>query len=294
MRHPWLARYVPDLADMVHAADAPDESADVVLWTVPPFVWRRASDEFGRKGHDRSTGGRLDMPVRVQWDGPSVSKQPAERTGRAVGPGIDERVRARPVGRSAGEIRADGWRGRWSLFVELEVWAGEQVARAAAARHKDMAASRGSGADAMWPALDSLALESISSALMVADGGAFERMCALLVRPTCFERTDPLRWIRMTLAREADQEICRALGDVWTGPRLRRLAAADPHLTEESIAARFNAGHVRQVTVRQVRRALRAGRARRVPLGHDLSDVIDQLASSPSAEDVLLGAASWA
>ena len=163
MRHPWLARYVPDLADMVHAADAPDESADVVLWTVPPFVWRRASDEFGRKGHDRSTGGRLDMPVRVQWDGPSVSKQPAERTGRAVGPGIDERVRARPVGRSAGEIRADGWRGRWSLFVELEMWAGEQVARAAAARHKEMAASRGSGADAMWPALDSLALESISS-----------------------------------------------------------------------------------------------------------------------------------
>lgn len=299
MRHPWLARWAPVLEAMIQAADVPEGLDDRErVWAVPAFMWVAAPEVMGRKGRDRASGGRLDVPVRIQWDGGgTVCTTVGGRRGLAVGPGVDRPVRAVGVEAAAGAVRAAGREARWRLFGEVELWAGEQVARAAAVRRREIAEARGlADVDVGLPALDEVALEGIASDLMVAEGGAFERMCRLMVRPSCFERTDPLRWLRMTLAREADQAVGRALGDVWTGPRLRRLAARHPHLSEKGVAARFNATHARQVSAAQVRRALDAGRARRVPLGHDLADVIDELVSVPSAEDVALGLGgrSWA
>ncbi|MBW3068950.1 hypothetical protein GZ998_05410 [Actinomyces sp. 594] len=291
-RHPWLARWAPALEAMIQAADLPEGLGDgESVWVVPAWMWVTAPAAMGRKGYDRVSGGRLGVPVRVQWDaGGTVSPRSGDRRGRAVGPGIDQPVQAAGAETTAGAVRVAGEEARWSLFSEVEVWAAGQVERAAAARRREIAEAHGhADVDTGPPPLDEVALEGITSDLMVAPGGAWERMCRLMVRPGCFERTDPLRWLRMTLAREADQAVGRALGDVWTGPRLRRLAAAHPHLSVEGVAERFNAGHVRQVTAGQVRRALEAGRARRVALNHDLAEGIDALAVSPSAEDVALG-----
>ncbi|MDO4243516.1 MAG: hypothetical protein Q4C85_07135 [Actinomyces sp.] len=283
---------------MIQAADLPEGLGDRErVWTVPAFMWVAAPEVMGRKGRDRASGGRLDVPVRIQWDGGgTVWVTAGARRGQAVGPGVVRPVVAPGVEATAGDVRAAGWEARWRLFGEVEPWAGEQVARAAAVRRREIADARGLADVDVGPALDEVALEGIASDLMVAEGGAFERMCRLMARPSCFERTDPLRWLRMTLAREADQAVGRALGDVWTGPRLRRLAALHPHLSEEGVAARFNATHARQVSAAQVRRALDAGRGRQVPLRHDLADVIDELVSVPSAEDVALeaGGRSWA
>ena len=279
VRHPWLARFVPELEALVSAADLDPHTPDeAVVWRVPAFTWAPGTSEQGRKG-----AGRL-MPFRVHWN--VLSDTPGTRTGRAVGPGVLLDSTAEPSPVAASQLRHEAASARWVLFDELSTWAPKAVAAAHAVRSAEVASNQ--GAEDV-PLLDAPALEAVVDELMLGEHGLFERMLALVVRPSCFDRVDPERWVRTMLRREADQAIGRAIGDVPPGPRVRRLAAAHRDEPLERIVRLYNNGISRSNRIAPARaaRALLVGLA--VPMRLREERLMGALPHVPSAEDVYLG-----
>lgn len=279
-RHPWLARFVPALEALVAVSElGPGAPGGSVVWRVPAFTWVTGTREHGCKGR-----GRL-MPVRVHWR--VLSDGPVVREGRAVGPGVVLDVTAKPEPVEAGRLREEAEEARWRLFSELGPWASKAVVAAHAVRSAEVAASRGVREA---PLLDALALEAVADELMVGDHGFFIRMLSLVVRPECFDRVDPERWVRTMLRRDADQAVGRAVGDVLPGPQVRRLAARHPGESLEEIVALYNRGvasRSNRIAPARAARALLVGRA--VPVCVSEECLVAVTPPAPSAEDVCLG-----
>lgn len=281
-RHPWLARFVPALDALVAVSELdPCASDEAVVWRAPAFTWAPGTGEQGRKG-----AGRL-MPLRVHWN--VLSGGPGVRTGSAVGPGVLLDVEAEPDPVTVSRLRSAAGDARWALFRELDFWAAKAVASAHAVRSAEVASNRGVED---VPLLDPPALEAVADELMVGEHGFFKRMLDLIVRPACFDRVDPLRWIRTMLRRDADQAVGRAIGDVLPGPRIRRLAAehrgGEP-LNLDRIIALYNRGVSRSNRVGAARaaRALLVGGLAPARLSEER--LMALLPFSPGAEDVYLG-----
>ena len=139
VRHPWLARFVPELEALVSAADLDPHTPDeAVVWRVPAFTWAPGTSEQGRKG-----AGRL-MPFRVHWN--VLSDTPGTRTGRAVGPGVLLDSTAEPSPVAASQLRHEAASARWVLFDELSTWAPKAVAAAHGLRTSEAAPRARGGA----------------------------------------------------------------------------------------------------------------------------------------------------
>ena len=278
-RHPWLARFVPDVDARVAASELnPDTPDEVEMWRVPAFTWAPGTSIQGRKGK-----GRL-MPFRIHWN--VLSDSPAPRTSTAVGPGASFDVTAEPEPVAVGQLRHEAEAARWRLFSELNSWVSKAVVAAHAVRSAEIASSRNIRD---VPLLDSPALEAVADELMVGDHGFFSRMLPLIVRQTCFDKVDPERWMRTMLRRDADQAVGRAVGDVLPGPRVRRLASKLPGGSLDEIVELYNRGVSRSNRIAPARAACALLIGRTAPEHIDDERLADALPHAPSAEDVCLG-----
>lgn len=225
---PVAARLVEDLAAMVLAADTAGVAR--AAWVVDPFVVLPAPASRGvREGED--------MPYRVDLSSVVVGG-PGTVTARARGPRVDRLVEL--TARCVDPRRAAdaGEAARWDLFELVEPMAVAAVARAHDRRVAEVASATGREP---VPLADDIALEAVVNRMMTAPGGSFERITRLVLSPSRFHRVGPARWLRATVAREAWQEVGRAIGDVRPGPRLRLLAQTMSGASHAEVAAAYSA-----------------------------------------------------
>lgn len=242
--------------------DAGLDEGDYGLFELPSWSWAEPAIPLGRKALARD-GGTLRMPVRISWDMGPVVLVPAgsEVTVRwdATGlgrkgtastvlattpsagsmsasdlPGLDGPIPSRvhamviPSTRARRELERlveAGTTAWWELLSEIEGFARQEVGSAAGRVAADIA-----GHDHV--VLDPVALDAIVDSMMFgAEGEKGQagqgRVIAMLeraMRPHEFKAVEPTRWLRMTLARDAEAEVRRAIGDPHIGRKVRSMA----------------------------------------------------------------------
>lgn len=216
-----------------------------------------------RNSDHAARGSRLLMPFRLVWDVPPVLLVPAGSTftarWRATGPGYSAAgvltitaadspsadaapVQACvPADRSEAEVLAPvleagrlsrelsalqdgGAQGQW----ELVEWITPQVTRLLVKAHSSMSKSLAEElgtAERCW--LDEESLRQLSDVMLFGTGdreGSVNRWIALAMKPSAFDRCDPLRHQQVHLARDARQEVRACIGDPRAGSKIRQLA----------------------------------------------------------------------
>lgn len=77
MRHPLIETVTDDIARVIWARDAdqtlPERPQRLQqIYVLPIWAWGRSRIDVGRKDRDRTGGGRLDMPIRLDWSIPTI------------------------------------------------------------------------------------------------------------------------------------------------------------------------------------------------------------------------------
>jgi hypothetical protein len=162
------------------------------------------------------------------------------------GSGLPEQVTAPAVSRAAmahqlARIAAAGRAARWDLLQLLEPYTRAAVIKAHSRVSIEVA---GAASTSSRPAvLDETDLEVVTDALLLgADGersSPVNRMLDRCLRPDTFRRVDPLRYIAVTLRRDAEQEIRRRIGDPRIGSKIRALHRRHPGITLPDLIARY-------------------------------------------------------
>jgi len=246
---------------------------------LPCWRWAEPAADVGRKAR-AADGGTLLLPVRVDWQpGPLLlvpRGQPVRASWRAVGLGLDgdgaavlactahpgsrldpgtglpEQRTGRAVSRMAiaeelARVAAAGRAARWELMAMLEPYVRAAVIRA----HSRVAIEvAGPGTGSSRPSvMDDTDLDAVVDMLLLGEGsggpGPVARLLDRCLRPDTFRRVDPLRYIAVTLRRDAEQEIRRRIGDPRIGPKVRALHRQYPGLTLPDLVAVYREQHPR-------------------------------------------------
>ena len=283
-RHGWLDELCGHLQAAIWAADAAGLLADRSGWpvrgavvTLPCWRWAVPAADVGRKAR-AADGGTLLLPARVAWQPGAVALVPRGRpvavSWRAAGLGLDERggallactphpgVRQDPgtglpdrvtaaaasrtrMAHDLARVVAAGRAARWDLLQLLEPYVRAAVIRG----HARVAAEVAGGTTSSRPVvLDDTDLEVVIDALLLGEGerpGPVARMLDRCLRPDTFARVDPLRYIAVTLRRDAEQEIRRRIGDPRIGRKIRALHRLHPGISLPDLVERYRALHPR-------------------------------------------------
>lgn len=264
MRHGWMDSWcgylsrvlAGDAASALLAAELPLRAGVVVL---PSWVWESPQIDVGRKDHAQG-GGRLRLPIRVQWDSGPVQVVPlgdtvktfwqaeglgiaqAGQTSISCTPGskespqhvlgvppdsviVEDVPRSDLVAKLAAMVQ-DGAVARWEAVGLLETYVSSAVSKAHAYISKDVG-----GADAP-PLLDQIALDEVCDQMVVGSIERGEDRSPLLrivdnsLRPEAYLRVDPARAAQLALRRDAQQLVRRKVGDPKAGSKIRALARA--------------------------------------------------------------------
>ncbi|XKH58611.1 hypothetical protein LG293_16295 (plasmid) [Citricoccus nitrophenolicus] len=115
----------------------------------------------------------------------------------------------------------------WQLVLGLEQFVGSTVRKAHAAVSHDISRLTGK----VQPVLHETGVEQVVNKMMFGapEDGQTEsapvmRMVELCLRPNCFAKVDPLRYLHINLRRDAEEEIRKSIGDPRIGSKIRRLA----------------------------------------------------------------------
>ena len=269
----WAAAAADLLTDRAHW---PTRAAVLAL---PCWRWAEPAADVGRKAR-AADGGTLLLPVRIHWQpGPLLlvpRGQPVRAAWRAAGLGLDgdgaavlactphpgarldpgtglpEQVTGRAVSRAAiaeelAGFAAAGRPARWDLLAMLEPYVRSAVTRA----HSRVAIEvAGPGSGSSRPSvLDDTDLDAVVDMLLLGGDtggpGPVARLLDRCLRPDTFRRVDPLRYIAVTLRRDAEQEIRRRIGDPRIGPKIRALHRQHPALPLPDLVARYREQHPR-------------------------------------------------
>ena len=326
-RHGWLDELCGHLQAAIWAAGAADLLADRATWptrgavlTLPCWRWAVPAADVGRKSR-AADGGTLLLPARVAWDPgagvlvPQGRSVPASwRTaGLGLGDGggallactrhpevrldprtwLPDRVTATAATRTGmahdlARITAAGRAARWDLLQMLEPYVRSAVVRG----HARVAAEVAGESNHSGPrvVLDDTDQEVVIDTLLLGEGagpGHVARMLDRCLRPGTFTRVDPLRYIAVTLRRDAEQEIRRRIGDPRIGRKVRALHRLHPGICLPDLVERYRALHPQdRLTPRQAAAALetslrvrvgvdeafRPARQRRTAAGHRRAD----------------------
>lgn len=226
-KHPVLAQICAWLSDLVAGAAALSADPADGPWAVRPvFDWVGADPSMGRKG--RSPDG---TPYLV----------PVRRTGPVLVPyPYGEETFTQSV------LAERSHRAWWSLITWLEPYVRDALRTAhAAVRHEI------GGAEPCEPLLDDTTIAHLGDLMMFADGdevSAVERMIDRCTREHTFDRVDPLRYMAVTLRRDAETAVRRHIDDPDIGRKVRALArelqTTDPQALLDAYGARWPADHV--------------------------------------------------
>ncbi|NDL60237.1 hypothetical protein [Phytoactinopolyspora mesophila] len=268
---------------------------------LPVWWWAVPGIDVGRKGR-ASDGGRLLLPVRLDWDGAElVILRAGERIIRsfsAVGLGHrrygEARIRVTEAGELAGtctdadevprevlssstrdvsadleRLVEDGDTARWEILLSLDRHVERSVARAHAAVAAEVA---GPGAEVRMVCAPG-ELEVIATEMAFGSDlspSPLERIVDRIARPGTLVRVDPLRYIAASLRRDAEQLIRRRIGDPHVGPRIRAVAREHGLTDLEQICAVYNSTHSSdRIGVERARSAMAVARGKAtVPLEH--------------------------
>ena len=157
--------------------------------------------------------------------------------------GLPDRVTAHAASRTGmahdlARIAAAGRAARWDLLQLLEPYVRAAVIRGHARVAAEVA---GATSTSSRPAvLDDTDLEVVADALLLGEGagpGPVARMLDRCLRPDTFRRVDPLRYIAVTLRRDAEQEIRRRIGDPRIGRKIRALHRQHPGISLPDLVA---------------------------------------------------------
>lgn len=249
---------------------------------LPVWAWAPPVLDVGAKSRARD-GGTLSMPVRLEFAGGPVRLlapgSPARVSFTAVGLGhrTSGQATLHPVCPGGPRVGEDGRRlcgGIDSLHLPERLWypvlAGAQVraelSRLAEEGHLARwevvtslerhvasavgAAARRVSAEIGGPVreLDETALAGLADELVLGTGqgpGPVLRMVDRALEPGRFARVDPQRWVRVTLARDAEQALRRRLADPWVGAKIRAVARELGTEDVEAVVREYNRRHPR-------------------------------------------------
>ncbi|WP_062379250.1 hypothetical protein [Demequina pelophila] len=253
-RHAWLDAFCADLETAIHGRDAAalDEPAtDAAIVTLPVWTFLEPRVDVGRKALDPQ-GGTYDLPVRIDWDGPTVlALAPGEEVTvgwrlaglgytdsgtTTVRAGLSERVddalgvpasigasvRARvAAGARLAELVEAGKGARWAAHMRLEPYAEKAMRRAVPAVSRAIA-----GDDDAQNLFDEQATETLLNRMTLGEGDKPGRLGALLDRcleARTFVRVDPLAYVSRALRRDAEDMVRQEVGDPRVGGRVREI-----------------------------------------------------------------------
>ena len=270
-RHPDLEVLCDRLERIIHgraaeeliAAGIPAETGIVAL---PVWLWAEALIGMGRKDFDARNGGKLLMPVRIEWESSPVlapGTDTVELNWRARGAGHRTAGQARivhvqsgdilgkpegvpslsepvftasgPAGKAAAilqQLADDGKAAVWEIVRGIE----SHVERLIHTAHAAVSHEIGLTAGISRPVLDETGLQQVLDRMMlgwidekgVEQRGSVFRLIDLCTAPGRFVKVDPLMYMTTHLRRDAEAEIRRSLDDPHIGPKIREVARRLP------------------------------------------------------------------
>lgn len=75
---------------------------------------------------------------------------------------------------------------------------------------------------------------------LMRESSSVFRLIDLCIRPDCFRRVDPIKYMEQHLARDAESAIRARLGDPHIGPKVRRVSLLHPDASLEELIAIYN------------------------------------------------------
>jgi hypothetical protein len=247
------AQELLNLIDLDHRA-LPEEAG---LWAAPSWVWLHSRVNVGRKERSAS-GQRLRLPVRVSWSTNALSIVPiGERVSydwTAAGLGhtgigttlvgssqtivddvIVEQANGMPtevtvptmsrhqILRELREMVEMGRRAHWEALEYLEPY----ITRALTMAHSSVANELSLQWGTHQALLDSTKLESIRDQMLLGDSehpGKVSQLLDRCLRPETFRKCEPLKYIKESLRRDANEQVRKAIGDPHIGAKIRKVA----------------------------------------------------------------------
>jgi len=245
---------------------------------LPTWAWVVPRTPMGKKGFDRASGEPLSFPVRIDWPQSVIIVKRSETvkvdwTADGLGTRLSGSIHV-----SASVDTYDNWESgryrhpdqptdldvpllsygmvmsRLSRLIEQGTQAQWEVinhlrtyveALAAKARRSVTSELCGETENPFVPqVLDDIGLESVVDSLVYGrPGGPQSRVSSLVERcmqQGTFKKVDPLKYVSITLRRDAEEEVRRAIGDPHIGPKVRSLFSTGRHSTYEEFVADYN------------------------------------------------------
>ena len=248
--------------DSIIAGEAAEQLADNGtkltagdLVTLPSWAWRIPMIDVGRKAKARDGHLRL-MPSRIVWEGGPVIELPLYEelhigwtvTGlghneigtstvrRTVDNGVQ--IHPHPGADTPPQVRAfvssnqsarflrglvkTGIEARWELVNSLESFTKTKLAAANTA----VAAELGGHHNHVIPSvLDEISLDDILTQMLYGVGGSsvISRMVERGLKPSAFDRVDPMHWFAVNIRARAEEAVRQRIGDPKIGPKVRRI-----------------------------------------------------------------------
>lgn len=260
---------------------------------LPSWLWRRPAINVGRKARPGAGGGKLRLPIRMQWEGGPIAVAATntwqQLVWTAVGMGHtlagtvtldvaasldtvalvdDEQIVATATRPSVAhktmtaKLRSwvrDGELARWEALMGLEPMAWMALKNAATAataeitnHQRDLGKTAHTG-----QLLSDTSLEAVANRLLLGDPdtdkpSAMVRLLDRCLNPHTFVKADPLRYVSLSIRRDADAAVRKALDDPRAGRKIRTvIREQNPATPDDLLRAykeQFPSDHVGQLS----------------------------------------------
>lgn len=208
---------------------APDASDEVFHWRAQSMGWS-----------DAGTANVSDFQSwsRIAENGTTLVSGP-ESLSENVRSAVSTRGDTEAALRSLSIAGSDAM---WQLVLGLEQYVGKTVRIAHAAVSHDIGRLTGNVQDV----LHETGVEQVVNKMMFgapedgqAESASVMRMVELCLRPNCFTKVDPLRYMHIHLRRDAEDEIRKSIGDPRIGSKIRRLAVTMPGASLDQLVEEY-------------------------------------------------------
>lgn len=148
------------------------------------------------------------------------------------------------------QLRDEGVAARWRYLMDVEPHVRELVLRA----HSHVSQEIGKISGIVTPMLDDVGIDQAVDVMMfgmakrkesepreerVAGSDSVSRLIELSLRPGCFQKVDPLKFMTTHLRRDAEARIRAMIGDPHIGPKVRKVAMLNPTADLGSIVEEY-------------------------------------------------------
>lgn len=155
------------------------------------------------------------------------------------------------ITRQLEKLRDAGVAARWQYIMDVEPHVRKLVLRAHSHVSQEIGRTTGivaplldevgidQAVDAMSYGLGASDLQSDGRSARVAGADSVSRLIELSLRPGCFRKVDPLKFMSTHLRRDAETRIRAMIGDPHIGPKVRRVAMMNSSTALEDIVREY-------------------------------------------------------